>query len=204
MVTDRELRFSGFGFGYINKKKKAVPATRVDSTYTPLSCYYYIISEHARQATKELRENVNSEDSQRFKMLNFVGATFSGTFSYRKAESLLKHSGLMVIDIDGISSYKKLMDIKETLIADPKFTTILLFVSPSGNGLKWIIYVGNMGGMQHSDCFTVVRRYLKDNYDIEADRSGSDVCRLCYLPYDPHCYINPALLAEHITNINKY
>jgi hypothetical protein len=26
---------------------------------------------------------------------------------------------------------------------------------------------------------------------VAVDASGSDVCRACFLPYDPKCYINP-------------
>lgn len=186
--------FTMYKPGYINDEGVAVPSPCPMQDISLVSVYKYIIGGVAKKATREVREIQNHKDSQRFKALSFLGVTPAGIFSYRSAKDLKCHSGLMVIDIDDITSHKRLLEIREQLIADPEFETELLFVSPSGRGLKWIIYVGDMGGRKHADCFAIVRKYLWGKYGIEADRSGSDVCRLCYLPYDPDCYINPELL----------
>lgn len=186
--------FTEYQRGYINSKGVAVPSAKPSRVVTIKDVYNYIISDEAKEATMKLREIDDHAEGQRFKALNFRAVSPAGIFSYRKANNLQRHSGLMVIDIDNITSQKRLREMREQLLHDDEFETELLFVSPGGRGLKWIIYVGDMGGHKHSDCFQIIKKYLWDRYRIEADKSGSDVCRICYLPYDPNCYINPELL----------
>ena len=65
-----------------------------------------------------------------------------------------------------------------------------LFVSPSGNGLKWIIPV-DLKGWEHSRYFKAVTNCIKATGLPLVDMSGSDVVRSCFLPHDPQAYINP-------------
>ena len=76
------------------------------------------------------------------------------------------------------------------LLEDKCFTTELLFRSPSGDGLKWIIRI-NTAEVSHAEYFNAVANYLRLTYGLEADKSGKDVSRACFLPYDPEAYINP-------------
>ena len=68
--------------------------------------------------------------------------------------------------------------------------TELLFRSPSGNGIKWIIPVVNNNGHDHEYYFRAVSNYLK-SFGITVDKSGKDVSRACFLPHDPNAFINP-------------
>lgn len=188
---------STFRRGYINKQDKAVPSSKVYNDVDLVTVYNYIRQDYAKEATKYLRSIKNHDEAQRFKMLNFITMTPGGAFSYRNANHLNRHSGLMVIDIDGIASQKRLFEVRDLLLHDPVFETELLFISPSGNGLKWIICVGPQDKDSHSKTFAMVSQYLACAYGIEADPSGSDVSRLCYLPHDPECYINPEFIREY-------
>ena len=67
---------------------------------------------------------------------------------------------------------------------------MLAFRSPSGDGLKWVISV-DLSEMSHQRMFAAVCNYLKSRYGVEADPSGRDVSRACFLPHDPEAYLNP-------------
>lgn len=194
MICITTPKFSVYDYGYIGKNGKPTPNPRPFNAATLTEMYQYITGGYAKNETEALRNIVSHDEAQQYKALHFRTMSPAGLFRYRNAKSLIKHSGLMVIDIDGIASHKRLMQIREQLLNDKVFQTQLLFISPSGNGLKWIIYVADMEGNSHSSFFNKVRIYLSNVYGIEADKSGSDVCRICYLPHDPSCYINPELL----------
>ena len=63
-------------------------------------------------------------------------------------------------------------------------------MSPSSHGLKWVIPIAE-NRMTHADYFRRVAFYIKQTYGIEVDKSGKDLSRACFLPYDPDAYINP-------------
>lgn len=83
--------------------------------------------------------------------------------------------------------------VRRKLLDDDYFETQLLFTSPSGNGLKWIVEI-DPSKASHLDYFLGIQNYLKLEYGLEIDPSGKDICRACFLPHDPQCYINPKLL----------
>jgi hypothetical protein len=96
------------------------------------------------------------------------------------------------VDFDHLQN---LNDIKSRLLADEYFDTQLLFVSPSGDGLKWIIQIsppsGDLGGYTHGNYFAAVANYILQAYGVAVDKSGRDISRACFLPHDPQAFINP-------------
>ena len=154
---------------------------------TIMEAYDLIRSNSYRQNTKKLRELLTPEEARRYKAGSFDYVTFSGTFSTRKDEALKKHSGLMAIDFDHVEDLDQL---KKTLLNDPCLETELMFVSPSGDGLKWIVSVNTVKA-SHLENFMAIEKYLDEKYDLKIDKSGKDVSRACFLPCDPEAYINP-------------
>ncbi|MCC5612931.1 hypothetical protein LC612_41155, partial [Nostoc sp. CHAB 5834] len=71
--------------------------------------------------------------------------------------------------------------------------TMMLFTSPSGTGLKLVVQVMALEDDQtlHKAYFTDLSFYIKKNYGLDVDASGSDVSRACFLPHDPDVYVNP-------------
>ena len=94
---------------------------------------------------------------------------------------------VMCLDFDHVEN---IMELKQKLLNHEYFDTELLFVSPSGNGLKWIIPV-DLKGWEHSRYFKAVTNCIKATGLPLVDMSGSDVARSCFLPHDPQAYINP-------------
>ncbi len=137
-------------------------------------------------------ETATKEELSDFKKLNLECATFNGTFSYRSARNIVTRSPFMVIDIDDLSSTEEARRVQQSLVSDDKVETALCFVSPKGRGVKWIVRLPEWA--QHDDfkqSFQTMQQHVAFHYGIAIDKSGSDVCRACFLPYDPACYINP-------------
>ena len=157
-----------------------------------LDAYNYIVGDYAKQRTEKLRSIEDLKQARQFKASTFDYCTFSGMFQTRNDKALISHSGLLCIDFDHLQSVDLL---RKQLLQDEYFETQLLFVSPSGDGIKWIISisppVGDLGGFSHSNYFAAVANYILQTYGVEVDKSGRDISRACFLPHDPQAYINP-------------
>lgn len=194
-------RFSIFPVGWWDEAKQvAIPRQRPQQTQTIEWVGEYIKSERARRATEELRAmlpTATREQKQTFKALHFEYATFSGIFSYRNARSLVARSPFLTLDIDDLSSLDEARDIQQRLCADTCVETALCFVSPKGLGVKWVVRLLEWTeGLAFREQFERLRRYVNFNYGIDPDKSGSDVCRACYLPWDSECYVNQKYLSH--------
>ena len=97
---------------------------------------------------------------------------------------------MLTIDLDHLEEPQAL---KEKLLKDEYFETQMLFVSPSGEGLKWIIPI-DLNRATHQEYFQAVSNYMAKVYEVTVDQMGKDVSRACFLPYDSEVYINPKYL----------
>lgn len=159
---------------------------------TLLQIYNAIKGDFYKERTRQLRSatGVGLNQARKFKATNFDYCTFSGTFSTRSDKALLKHSGLLCIDFDHVQD---IYELKNRLLADEYFDTQLLFISPSGDGIKWIIQIDTATDT-HANYFTAITNYIRQTHGIEVDKSGKDISRACFLSHDPCAYINPTYL----------
>ena len=194
--------------------KAPIRNIRPYKSITLLGAYRYIIGRYALERTQRLRSLDNPKAARIFKAAQFDYCTFSGTFDARSDKRLIQHSGLLCIDFDNVDD---IQGLSQGLLNDDFFETELLFRSPSGNGLKWVIavelagaaVVGNAAdGLRqcpteealnalktaHVKCFTAVANYVSKTYGTEADQSGKDISRACFLPHDPQAFVNPKIL----------
>ncbi len=152
--------------------------------------YRKIKSDAFKSQTQKLRTILDKKEARKYKSSNFHYATFSGTFSKRSDAELKEHSGLLTVDFDHLENVSAL---KEKLLHDEYFETEMMFVSPSGDGLKWIIPI-DLSQASHQEYFQAVFNYVKHTYGYSIDESGKDVSRACFLPHDSEVYINPKYL----------
>lgn len=169
--------------------------------FSLVDAYNYIRGGVSALVTARLRSLPSAQRSA-FKRSNFDFCTFSGLFRQRKAEQLLRHSYLVCFDFDHLSDVEA---VALTLLGDPYFETMLLFRSPSGDGLKWVIsmeqnyayrerfFPVETPASYHALFFYAVQHYLLTTYSLEVDEKCKDVSRACFLPFDPNAYINPSL-----------
>lgn len=179
-----------------NPVKNTVPLRDVSL----LEIYDKIRSEEFKPQTDYLRSLTNHEEARKYKAENFHYVTFSGTFSKRSNIALKQHSGLLCIDFDHLEN---LAEFRKKLLKDDYFETELLFISPSGDGLKWIIAI-DLQQVTHQEWFTALSNYIMKTYGVETDQSGKDVSRACFLPHDSEAYINPEFLNAEIKSSQDF
>ena len=161
-------------------------------TANVVDIYKYITSDYARERTERLRAMTDKKAAKRFKSTAFDYTTFSGTFATRNDRDLVAHSGLICIDFDHVTDLEGLF---QRLLQDEYFETQLLFRSPSGDGLKWVIPIDITEGT-HKSFYESIAAYVAYTYRIDVDINCSNVSRACYLPFDPDAYIYPKLLEK--------
>jgi len=112
-------------------------------------------------------------------------ATLSGTFTHRDSKSLVKHSGLMQIDIDKVEDY----DATFSKLCNDEYVYVC-FRSPGGKGIKAIIKI-NPSADTHKSQFKALEIYFKNQFGIVIDSLCKDIARAMLLSYDPDIYCNP-------------
>lgn len=152
-----------------------------------LEVYRLLKGKEFTEATTTLRSLADKQEARKYKAASFDYVTFSGAFLKRNDKSLLRHSGLIAVDFDHLEN---ISELKSRLLHDEYFETELLFVSPSGDGLKWVIPI-DITRAKHLDYFKAIANYIKHTYKLEVDPSGKDVSRACFLPHDEEAFINP-------------
>ncbi|MBV6881894.1 VapE family protein [Epilithonimonas ginsengisoli] len=110
-------------------------------------------------------------------------ATFKGG---RKMEFLTNYNALVVLDIDKITK-EKLTESKENLQKNE--FVFAAFTSPSGNGLKVFVKV-TTDKTDHKETFLKLQTYFENLLQLEIDKSGKDITRLCFFSYDSDLYLN--------------
>ena len=141
--------------------------------------------------TSALRAIADKASARGYKGQQLPYVTFSGVFSYCSDACLVRQSRLLCIDLDGVEDVDGL---KQRLIADGHFFTVLAFRSPGGNGLKWVIVI-DLTKADHKTWFHAVRNYLLANYGDSltpkmVDSQCQNVSRACFLCYDPQAYVS--------------
>lgn len=124
--------------------------------------------------------------------------TLSGTFTRRANNGLVRHSGLMQIDVDKVENYRKIFD----LFCGDKYVYVC-FRSPGGQGIKAIVKV-NPSADTHKSQFLALQQYFKKEYELEIDSLCKDVSRAMLLSYNPEIFCNPgSLVFEEMLMENK-
>lgn len=159
-----------------------------------VDAYNAISGKYLQKQTQQLRLISAKDENRKFKAAHFPYVTFSGTFTQRNEKSLIKHSGLIAIDFDHLEDVEK---TKLQLLKDPYFETQLIFISPNGSGLKWIININISEQYPHLTMFEAIFFYIKRTYSIEIDKACKDVSRATFLCYDPEAWINPKYLINN-------
>ena len=157
-----------------------------ERTVTLEDVYKYVTGSVAAGRTNRLRSITDSAGARKFKAEAFDYVTFSGVFSRCNDDGMVSHSQLLCLDFDHVADVEAL---KLTLIADTLLTTRLLFTSPSGNGVKWVVET-DTDEASHRDWFHAVSNYLASRYHLEADAKCANESRACFLPHDPECYFH--------------
>jgi len=123
---------------------------------------YQEIVEQVRAATDpELKKKLKT---------SLPAFTGSGTFSKRLNESLIKHSGRIIIDLDHLEDVN---EAKSQLGAD-EFVEYA-FTSVGGQGLAVVFKID---GSTHGQSFQQIKQYIETKYGYQVDKGVKEVARL--------------------------
>jgi hypothetical protein len=117
----------------------------------------------------------------------------------REDKSVVHYNHLMIVDIDKISE-KRLKSLRNELMSN--IHVFAFFISPSF-GLKVLIAVDSDYTKHNTDTFYHVEKLFKDMYNIDIDKSGKNVSRLCFVSYDPELFYNPNAVALKIDAVSS-
>ena len=143
-----------------------------------------IVERIKKGTSKNKIDLIRNGDKEKKKRLPSI--VFSGVFSERNRKGLVSHSGLMVLDFDKFPNTDILKE-QQAILKQNKHV-VLLFISPSGNGLKAVIRVPDtLNEETHPKYFKAFNKQFKYDY---FDISNSNVDRVCFESYDPDIYVN--------------
>lgn len=168
-----------------------IAATVPHAAMTPAQLFAVLTSDRHRARTEALRAApVGSPQRAELKKgLDYV--TPAGTFTRRANDALAVASGLLVLDFDHLPD---LAAARAALLADALLAPelVLLFTSPSGDGLKALVRTDPTAS--HLDNFRAYADYLGRTYPalkLTPDEAGKDVARACFVPYAPDAWLAP-------------
>ena len=148
------------------------------------SVFYYL--DRIRQGeSKVIVEKIRKEVDKKVKteLKKQLGAvTFAGTFSARNKKSILTSSGLCILDFDNTND---VIELKKEISQNKH--CFAAWVSPSGNGVKALFKITHT---LDADEYTKIFNKIVKGFDFDLDKSGQDICRLCFESYDPDLYFN--------------
>lgn len=117
--------------------------------------------------------------------------TFAGVFSYRANTALVRHSGQIGIDLDGLGDAGAVA-VLQTAVTD--VFCFAAFRSASGKGVRLVFRIPPCTAEQHAAVFEQVALHVRSTYGHEADTSGKDVARASFVSFDRGLWFNAAAL----------
>lgn len=148
-----------------------------------------VVCDTALQKTIDRIRASTDEGEQHKLKLNLPAVTWSGEFSTRKANNILSHSGMVVLDFDNLTAVQA---VKLRNRAKESKFAVAAFISPRGTGVKVLMAVALQDDATHKNAFAACKRHAARLGWPTVDPSGSDCSRLCFLSYDPKAYLAEA------------
>ena len=116
-------------------------------------------------------------------------------------EATASRNTLVVVDIDHLESAEEMENLRQQLFDDPYLCPALVFVSPTGRGVK--AFVPCLHGQNPAEGIQWAMNYVHCMYDAEntqpgkgVDTSGKDLVRACFLCHDPKALLRKVVNFE--------
>lgn len=171
------------------------PATVVPSAKVSVEQLYRMIVDPDGRLARLTNQVRASKDyrSAKVQMLPYV--TPYGVFSERRSKGLLSYSGLIPLDFDYLVSEFEAQELRDWIFSDNRLDAKLVFVSPSGRGVKAFISYERLLEPGEVVCKQTLNRFLENalfyvsssfgrDLGACADHSGKDIARACLLCHD--------------------
>jgi hypothetical protein len=139
-----------------------------------------------KQQVLDIRSETNPTRKKVLKE-SLTAVTFCGVFEDRFDNACLVYNNLMIVDIDKITE-KRLQSLKMQLREN--IYVLAFFESPNG-GLKILMPIDSSLERHNTDAFYFVEEMFLNMYNIQIDKSGKNVSRLCFVSWDENLFYNP-------------
>lgn len=177
---------------YFTKPVNTKSEEQVPERYLSLfEVYSLIIGEgqgnNLADLTRQLRSiPVENKDERREHKKKHPHIVFGGEFSHRSIDGLIKPSNLICLDFDHIGTHTEVEDLKDRICEDTELNPVLLFTSPSGDGLKVVVPIEQTisGDEDFKLAYKSLTHYCEHTYQLTPDKSCKDISRSCFLCYD--------------------
>ena len=128
--------------------------------------------------------NMKTKEEQKAAKSKMPAFAMSGEFQGRGVASLVKHNGVICMDIDDQDN----IDINEK-IDKLRADKHILALHMSLGGYGYAAYF-KIDPNKHLESFEGLEDYLLENYQLECDPSCKDISRLRFISYDPNIITN--------------
>lgn len=150
---------------------------------------YISTNPQLKDLTCQVRTDADNQEVFKLKKLTLLPyVTPGGVFSRCCKDGLIVPSGDFVVDIDGLDSAEEAARLRDELACDTLLQPDLVFVSPSGRGVKLFLPYHIRPDVPLDTCFTQAIQaswtYLEGIYGLQPDRANTDICRGCLLCHD--------------------
>jgi hypothetical protein len=146
---------------------------------------------HWRDAVARVRELPADSAEQKAAKIQLPFCTWAGVFTRRENAGLVRHSGQVGIDLDGLGEAGAVA-VLQTAVAD--VSCLAAFRSARGEGVRLIFRIPPCSPENHVAAFEQVREHVANTYGREPDTSGKDVARASFVSFDNGLWFNAAAL----------
>ena len=145
-----------------------------------------------KQAIEHIR-SVNPSDMPKWKARLLPAVAYNGTFKELNNTGLIDYSSVTALDFDHIATSDDMACLRNRLAITP--CVLSVFVTPSGRGLKALVWHDNTDPNKHGDLY---EQLLTKFYVANRNDTGcKDLARRNYLSYDPYIWTNPKPVQFH-------
>ena len=145
-----------------------------------------------KQAIEHIR-SVNPSDMPKWKARLLPAVAYNGTFKELNNTGLIDYSSVTALDFDHIATLDDMACLRNRLVITP--CVLSVFVTPSGRGLKALVWHDNTDPNKHGDLY---EQLLTKFYVANRNDTGcKDLARRNYLSYDPYIWTNPKPVQFH-------
>lgn len=163
---------------FYTSKNNTLPAKRMSVDYA-----LRLIQEGRYREYADKVRNAKTREEIDWAKFDAPGFSFSGIFERRGKKRLIRHSGIMAIDIDHLDG--DVLSEKGRLMKNPYVYSV--FLSISGKGLKVLVKVPDgLDAERHK----LYYRAIAEDFGVDEDRRAQDIARYTNITYDPDLYLN--------------
>jgi VirE-like protein/primase-like protein len=140
-----------------------------------------------REAVLHIRNIADRKEKNKLKAY-LPCITPSGVFSSRSKQGLVKHTGIICLDIDKKEN-QHILNF-ETLIFELQKIRNITYCGLSVSGEGWFLLIPIESTKDHEKHFDALSLELWHRWSIKLDKACRDVSRLRGYSYDPNAYFN--------------